>query len=144
MNREETVKYIKEVADRISNKYGFCLVSMGEDRQKGIWGEKMTQFLEGKYGDCSTKIIWYKDDDTRCNHHLEFRYRFSNPVLTLYNYNGNKEVMGNIEFSSYDCETKQHTDNYYLSQCLSFGGKEGLALVNELITEFEAVSKNIL
>ena len=39
MNRQETIKTLQQIAADIAQEMGYTEMRVGEDRQKGIWGE---------------------------------------------------------------------------------------------------------
>lgn len=97
MNREEAIKTLKGIAAAVAEKYGYTEMCIGQDRQKGIWGEEFTKFLEESVGgDCSSEINWRKpgnEDD-----YVEFRFRFSNPCIAIRFRENDRETLASLEF----------------------------------------------
>lgn len=56
MNRQETIKTLQQIAADIAQEMGYTEMRVGEDRQKGIWGESFTRYLEETYGECTKEI----------------------------------------------------------------------------------------
>lgn len=54
MNRQETIKTLQQIAADIAQEMGYTEMRVGEDRQKGIWGESFTRYLEETYRYCKT------------------------------------------------------------------------------------------
>ena len=46
MNRQETIKTLQQIAAEIAQEMGYTEMRVGEDRQKGVWGEGFTRYLE--------------------------------------------------------------------------------------------------
>ena len=103
MERNEAVALLQKIGGDIAKELGFGKCDVGEDRQKGIWGEKMTAYLEGKYGECSAKIVWHGGEPEKKK--VEFNFRFATPRLEIRNGN----AYASIEVSNYDYETKTYT-----------------------------------
>lgn len=100
MKRKEAIKVLQGIACRMAEKYGFTEMTIGKDRQKGIWGEGFTEFLESQHGDCSTVIRWTRPDKDG-GEYVEFRYRFASPVICIKFWEGDRETMANLEFHDY-------------------------------------------
>lgn len=98
MNREEAIKTLKIIASQIARKYGYTEMHIGQDRQKGFWGEKFTEFLEKSTGgDCSTEIKWMKPGNDYDR--VEFRFRFDNPVIAIrFTDEEQRETLASLEF----------------------------------------------
>lgn len=80
MNRDETIKMLRDIGETIAKKYGYTDLLIGEDRQKGIWGERLTAHLEEKYGECTQEIKWVDPENNE--NYVQFRFRFANPVIS--------------------------------------------------------------
>lgn len=99
-DRNEAIRVIQTIASQMARKYGYTDMLKGKDRQKGIWGEEFTKFLEKEEkGDCSTVIRWLKPGNTE--DYMEFRYRFSNPVIALRFHSNGAECLASLEFSGH-------------------------------------------
>ena len=100
MNREQAIKTLKTICSQVAEKYGFTEMEIGQDRQKGIWGEKFTEFLEKTTGgDCSTEIKWRKPGNDYDR--VEFRFRFDNPVISIrFRDKEQRETLANLEFAT--------------------------------------------
>lgn len=99
MNREETIYVLQRTCEALARQRGYTDIEIGEDRQKGIWGENMTKYLEETYGSC-TKEFRYQDPENSSNY-VEFRFRFADPVIALHTFErgDDKEQLANIEYS---------------------------------------------
>lgn len=138
MERDEFVKAIQELGAKFAEWFGCDVMSIGEDRQKGIWGETMTRFLEEKHGACTEEIKWTKENEQEgYQTEVEFRFRFANPCLSIRVNTPQKEVLGSLEFSNWNKETQNHDGEYKLSEVLSFGGREGMELATEMADAYE-------
>lgn len=106
MNREQAIKVLKTICSKMAEKYGYTEMVIGQDRRKGIWGEKFTEFLEESIGgDCSTEIRWTKPGDEYS--YVEFRFRFDNPVIAIkFRDEDQIETLANLEF-----HTKRYVPN---------------------------------
>ena len=86
MNRQETIKTLQQIAADIAQEMGYTEMRVGEDRQKGIWGESFTRYLEETYGECTKEIKWFKPDapeDLAFGDNIEFSFRFSDPQVCI-------------------------------------------------------------
>ena len=81
MTREELIREMQGAAARIAKKYGLNEVKIGEDRQKGIWGEGLTKFLEERDGQCTRTITWTNGRDRYPE--VMFDFRFSTPRIGI-------------------------------------------------------------
>lgn len=105
MTREELIKEMRLAGSRIAKKYGLDTMKVGEDRQKGIWGEGLTQYLENKEGPCDMFVNWTNGvDKYPC---VDFDFRFATPRL------GMRDATGNIGFYAevywpWDSEAKDY------------------------------------
>lgn len=104
MNRMEAIKTLQQMAASIAYNMGYTEMYIGEERQKGIWGENFTKFLEEKYGECTKTIKWFKPEfpvDMSYGNNIEFSFRFSNPQICI----DNRVLDGslaNVEFSDFN------------------------------------------
>ena len=81
MTREELIRAMQGAAARVAKKYGLTCMVVGEDRQKGIWGEGFTRFLEERDGQCTATITW---TDGQNNYpKVMFDFRFSTPRIGI-------------------------------------------------------------
>ena len=86
MTRKEAIAKLQQVGAKIAAQMGYTEMLIGEDRTKGIWGENFTAFLEEQYGECTAEIKWFKEDkpdNLTYGDNIEFRFRFSSPVLSI-------------------------------------------------------------
>ena len=86
MNRQDTIKILQQIAAEIAQEMGYTEMKIGEDRQKGIWGESFTRYLEETYGECTKAIRWFKPDapkDLAFGDNIEFSFRFSYPQVCI-------------------------------------------------------------
>lgn len=81
MTREELIREMQGAAARIAKKYGLTEVQIGEDRQKGIWGEAFTKYLEQRDGPCTAVIRW--TDGVNQYPAVMFDFRFSTPRIGI-------------------------------------------------------------
>lgn len=81
MNREETINVLQKAAEKLAREHGFTDIEIGEEREKGFWGEGLTEYLEEKFGSCTQEIKW-RDPKNKYNY-IEFRFRFANPVIAM-------------------------------------------------------------
>lgn len=81
MNREDFIKRLISFGSQKAKENGYTEVLRGEDREKGIWGEEFTAFLEKEVGgDCSSTIKWYNPDNGEKDC-VEFYFRFNSPCI---------------------------------------------------------------
>ena len=167
MNRKETITMLQEVGSNLALKYGFTDMEIGEDRQKGIWGEKLTAYLEEQFGECTKEIKWRSPENP--NNYVEFRFRFQDPVLALNTFDRGevKSNLASLEYSDHDADWTHydelrrkswdkedvepyhfvdyvHTDKYRLSEMQVWGDK-GLNYVKEIqdmIAEYQKEMQN--
>ena len=98
MKRNEFIKEIYLFASKKAQELGFSNLKKGSDRQKGVWGEKLTEFLERKYkGDCSSEMFFYGDNERTI---IGTRFRFSNPCVYYRWYIDDEECLVEFEFTN--------------------------------------------
>ena len=134
MNKElraEIIKRTQEIGNKLAINYRFTKVSTQEDRQKGIWGEATTEYLEEKYGECTTEIRW--EHPNFPNFYVEFDFRFADPRLAVHFGN----IMASVEISDFNNETKENDDNWKISeyQVWEEGGLEHAHLLTNKLNE---------
>ena len=106
MNRQDTIKTLQQIAAEIAQEMGYTEMRVGEDRQKGIWGEKFTKFLEEKYGECTKEIKWFKPNapkELTYGDNISFSFRFSNPQVCI-DHRKTDGSLAEIEFSDWNSE----------------------------------------
>lgn len=81
-SRELVIANMQTYANELAKGFGCDQVKEREDRQKGIWGESMTKFLEKEHGQCTKEITYYCGEG-RKRTEVQFRFRFANPVISL-------------------------------------------------------------
>lgn len=106
MNRQDTIKTLQQIAAEIAQEMGYTEMKIGEDRQKGIWGESFTRYLEETYGECTQEIRWFKPDapkDLAFGDYIKFSFRFSNPKVCI-DHRKTDGSLANVEFSDWNSE----------------------------------------
>lgn len=106
MNRQDTIKTLQQIAAEIAQEMGYTEMKIGEDRQKGIWGESFTRYLEETYGECTKAIRWFKPDapkDLAFGDNIEFSFRFSDPQVCI-DHRKTDGSLANVEFSDWNSE----------------------------------------
>lgn len=106
MNRQDTIKTLQQIAAEIAQEMGYTEMKIGEDRQKGIWGESFTRYLEETYGECTQEIRWFKPDapkDLAFGDNIKFSFRFSNPKVCI-DHRKTDGSLANVEFSDWNSE----------------------------------------
>lgn len=104
MNRQDTIKTLQQIAAEIAQEMGYTEMRVGENRQKGIWGEGFTRYPEETYVECTKEIRWFKPDapkDLAFGDNIEFSFRFSKPQICI----DHREIDGalaNVEFSDWN------------------------------------------
>lgn len=86
MNRDQAIKTLQLIGAEIAKEMGYTEMVIGEDRQKGVWGENFTKFLETEYGECTKEIKWFKENkpnNLSYGDNIEFSFRFSSPQLII-------------------------------------------------------------
>ena len=83
MNRKELIKTCHLIIKDLCDKYGYSFLVTREDREKGLWGHKFTEFLEKEYGECTHEFCVFKNKDDKSSH-FEFRFRFDSPCISFY------------------------------------------------------------
>lgn len=89
----------------LAKKYGLDCMKVGEDRQKGIWGEAFTRILEEQDGECTKTIDWTNGvDKYPC---VSFDFRFATPRLGMRDATGNVGAFVEV-YWPYDSEAKDY------------------------------------
>lgn len=144
MNRDETIKVLQKAGENLARSLGFTDIVIGEDRQKGIWGENLTKYLEEKYGSCTQEIKW-QDSENR-NNYVEFRFRFSDPVISINTFDrgDKKQNMASIEYSDHYADWSHYDEERVLPTWKGGDGKETGHFVDYVHTgDFEASERQI-
>ena len=139
MNREETILVLQKAAEHLARERGYADIEIGEDRQKGIWGEKLTKHLEEKFGSCTQEIKWL-DPENR-NNYVEFRFRFANPVISIntFDHGDKKQNMASIEYSDHFADWSHYDEDRILPTWKGGDGKKTGHFVDYVHTgDFEA------
>ncbi len=133
MTRDEAISTLQTIGLNLAVEFGLDEVAVGEDRQKGVWGEVMTEMLEKQHGKCTETIVWTdKNDNSR---KVEFRFRFATPCLSI----RMGEAFAEIEVSNYDSKTKKYDlPEFHISQTTVFNYDGGGAyLLGRLYEEWQ-------
>lgn len=86
MRRNEAIARLQRIGSEIAQEMGYTQMVIKEDRSQGIWGERLTDYLEQKYGNCTQEIKWFKEDkpaDLVYGDNISFEFRFSSPKLCI-------------------------------------------------------------
>lgn len=98
MNRQQAIRTLQIIAGNFAKRCGYTQMQVSEDRQKGIWGERLTRYLEEKYGECTADIKWFKPGNDK--DYVQFRFRFDNPVISIhFRDETGRETLANLEFT---------------------------------------------
>ena len=135
MDRNDVIRTLQKIGAVLAEEHGFDNVDIGEDRQKGIWGEALTKKLEKECGPCTKEITWYGAD--RKEQHVQFRFRFANPRLCI---RMPGEVLAELEIGDYNYEEKKHDGNFHIAEGV-FWKDDGAALLRMLIERWYAEVK---
>lgn len=85
-SREQAIKTLQLIGAEIAKEMGYTEMVIGENRQKGVWGEEFTRFLETEYGECTKEIKWFKEnkpEELNYGDNIEFSFRFADPKLII-------------------------------------------------------------
>lgn len=142
VKRNEFIAKVRSFAASLAEHYGCDVMVVGDDRQNGIWGESLTEYLEKKYdGDVSTEINWHGGewDESReyeCDrpeNRVEFRFRFANPCVSVHL--DHNRLFAELEFS--DWKNGENTGDYKLRQIHAWGSGGGLWLAESLCQRWD-------
>lgn len=137
MNRDETITGLKELGAKLAAGYKFQHINKGEDRQKGIWGEALTEQLEKEHGPCTEEIKWFGDNPEEA--YVKFDFRFSDPRLSV---RLPGEVFASLELSDYVYETKQHDGNFRISEVMAWK-EDGVVLSQQLLWMWKEYERKV-
>lgn len=84
MDRTDFINKLQESAARLAHGLGCDNMDVSKG-DCGVWDKMypratMTEYLEEKYGDCSTELTFTNNDETI---KVKFRFRFSSPCISL-------------------------------------------------------------
>lgn len=145
MNRQDVIKELIALTSKLAQEYNCPEYQCGEDRQKGIWGEDFTKYLENTYGECTKEFKFtseekfmyrgYKTEDISkpvcC---VRFRYRFASPCIAIEIYKGQRQIFAEMEISDY-------RGKWHISQFTIFD-EDGLEFANKLRSEWHKIKDN--
>lgn len=138
--RAEFITEVREFAERLAREYKCDEVTVDEDRQKGIWGEGMTAWLEDRCGgDCSTNVKWSggevkvigKGEKWECERperQVEMRFRFDSPCVSVYL--DHRKTFAELQFSDYI--DGEHSGYFALHETMAWGYHGGMPLLEKL------------
>ena len=148
--RAEFIAKVRRFAEHLASESEFDCgrVTVGEDRQKGIWGEGMTKWLEERCGgDCSTNITWDGGDEKIVSKYdkkptpkrqVNLRFRFDSPCVAVeLDY---RKTFAELQFSDSvknDDGEFEHTGNFALHEVIAWGYHGGMPLLEKLCGEWE-------
>lgn len=139
--RSQVIKDLQTYASQLAEHYGFTEMEIGEDRQKGVWGEGFTSFLEKKYGECTKEIHWR--DKNEPDNYVEFRFRFENPCVCI-SLDGRKTLAECEVGCSYrKVDEKYERDNVYRPKQFTAWGEGCLELAQKLKNDIENITMNM-
>ena len=136
--RAEFIAKVRMFAETLAREYRCDEVEADEDRQKGIWGEGMTAWLEKRCGgDCSTNVKWTggerkkvseHDKEPRPERQVELRFRFDSPCVSVYlDY---RKTFAELQFSDYI--DGEHSGFFALHETHAWGYHGGMPLLEKL------------
>jgi len=136
-DRNLLISRLKEVGENIAKERGITQKDVKVKDKLGVWGADALKHLEKEHGDCSEEITWIDDNGQK----VEFRYRFSDPVLSvLYKGDNGQEIMASIEYSNFNHITKEYDSEFAEHEYMVWGGRKGIELLNDLLEK----CKNVL
>lgn len=132
ITREVADRFINEIASELAKEYNCKNFFVGEDRQKGIWSEEFTKFLEAQHGQCTEQIKFtgYNDDYIIS---VETRYKFSSPAVCIRfkNRHVKSEDLAEMCLSGYNPDKQDWSSEYHISDFQCFNSR-GLDLAQDL------------
>lgn len=135
MTRDDVINELQQLCSELAKEFGFNEMVVGEDRQKGIWGEKLTEWLEAKYGSCTKEIRWFSNDQKS---YVEFWFRFASPVLSIRLKDG---AFGSIQIDQkYNPQTKQYEGDFCYREGQIFEEK-GVVLFCKLLDSWHKIEE---
>ena len=146
MKREEVIKSLINLTANLAQEYNCTEYQCGEDRQKGIWGEEFTQYLEHTYGECTKEFTfssedkfiyrgYQKEDSSKPVRRIRFRYRFANPCIAIEVYKGQRQIFAEMEISDYG-------GKWHIGQFTIFD-EDGMEFANRLRLEWHKIKEAI-
>jgi len=148
--RADFIAEVREFAEGLAKEYRCDIVTVDEDRQKGVWGEGMTKWLEEKCGgDCSTNITWdgglvktfdkgKSYEKERHERRVELRFRFDSPCVSVWlDY---RQTFAELQFSDYlrnDDGEFEHTGMFALHETHAWGYHGGMPLLEKMVDMWE-------
>ncbi len=108
MTRDEGAKALISIGQAIADEMGLNKCDVKTDKSCGIWGEKMTEYLESLHGDCSTVIRWTRKGQRNAKPYVEFDYRFSHPRICVRDNNGG---LASLELSDWSDSRYKKAEN---------------------------------
>ena len=147
--RAEFIAKVRRFAEHLAREYGCDRVTVDKDRQKGIWGEGVTAWLEERCGgDCSTNIKWNGGEVKvfdegksyeceRPERQVELRFRFDSPCVCVFL--DHRKTLAELQFSDSmenDDGEFEHTGNFVLHEVIAWGAHGGMPLLDKLCEEW--------
>lgn len=148
-HRTEFIAKVRRFGEHLAREYGCDRVTVDEDRQKGVWGEGMTKWLEERCGgDCSTNIKWdgggmktvgegrsYEREQPE--RQVELRFRFDSPCVSVkLDY---RKTFAELQFSDSmenDDGKFEHTGHFILHEVIAWGAHGGMPLLEKMCEEW--------
>ena len=141
MTRDELIHEMRQAGARIAKKYGLDTMQVGQDRQKGIWGEGLTRYLEQKDGPCDFFVNWTNGvDKYPC---VEFDFRFATPRLGMRDATGNVGAFVEVDYP-WDSEAKDRdrTKPFEITEVMYWKPKRGGSVyLREILSRVNRILK---
>lgn len=139
ISRDEVIARMKKVAADFAERLGYDILTAGEDRQKGIWGEALTYYLERHRGSCTEELKWTSDTKPGS---VTFRFRFATPSISIRTYEdgGRRSSMAVVEVDQpYDCIEKRNHGDWAVTETMTCNcwNMRSHALIRDIIAALE-------
>lgn len=138
-SRDQLIINMYKAAEKLALAHGFTVVTTKEDRQKGIWGEELTKYLENHFGRCTEEVTWTSQEKKG---KVQLRFRFASPLICIKEYDANGvAVMASAEVSQQ--YTGNYTGDWTVTETMTWnhlgGGERMLGEIITLLLENNAI-----
>lgn len=136
MNREQSIKALKELGAEIAKELGYDAVIYEKRGAGPVWDSiNLTEKLEAQYGDCSSCVRFVRADmqnGQKYGDEVRFDFRFTNPRLLIDKRKTPEGTLASIELSDWNSDNSTIIDKEMEKIGLKFGDDGYLKKKREL------------
>lgn len=146
MNREQSIKALKELGAEIAKELGYDTVIYEKRGAGPLWDSiNLMEKIEAQHGDCSSCVRFVRSDMPKNQEYgdeVTFEFRFSSPKLLIDKRKTPEGTLASIELSDWNSDNSAIIDKEMEKLGLKYGDDGYLKKRNELEEKYPLYTNN--